>query len=196
MSGGIRFDPRWLLLLVLPVLITVVLVSLHTGRHGTPAAASAGPAAPAIKDLTCDPADHGEARIAVHLTIMIKGRVRDIPPSIGIAGALVAFPSTGPVVTRADCYYWIHTGRDDGVIHADPPAAARRSFTLSDFFDVWHQPLGTQAVGPDEGTVSSYVNGRRYRGNPRAIPLTEHAVIQLDVGRDAPPAPYTFPSGT
>jgi hypothetical protein len=207
MDGGrVRVHPRRLFPPTLPVLIGIVLVAtvlvgtvlvgVRSGRPGASSHAPSGVAAPAINDLTCDPADHGDARITVHLTIMIKGRVRDIPPTIGITGALVAFPSTGPTVTRAACYYWIHTGRDDGVIHVDAPPAARRSYSLGDFFDVWHQPLGTQAVGPDHGTVRSYLNNRPYPGNPRTIPLTDHAAIQLNVGQDTPPEPYTFTTET
>jgi hypothetical protein len=185
--------PRWLVALVVPALaIVAVLVVARTGSPA-PVATATGPLAPPINGITCDRADHPNAPVAVHLAIVINGAARDILPNVGIDNALVAYPSSGPVVTRADCYYWLHTGRADGVVHADPPAA--RSFTLGDFFDVWHQPLGTAAVASDEGAVTSYVNGRRYTGNPRTIPLTRHAAIQLDVGRDVAPIPYAFPTG-
>ena len=39
-------------------------------------------------------------------------------------------------------------------------------------------------------------NGEVYRGNPRDIPLTKHAQIQLDVGTPLiAPQPVTFPAG-
>ena len=53
--------------------------------------------------------------------------------------------------------------------------------------------IGTDPI--EEGLVTSYVNGHRYTGNPRTIPLTDHTSIQLDVGQDVPPLPYRFPSG-
>jgi len=49
-------------------------------------------------------------------------------------------------------------------------------------------------VGSDQGTVIAYVNGQRWTGDPRQIPLTRHAVIQLNVGTDVAPRPFTFPS--
>jgi hypothetical protein len=187
--------PRWLVALVVPALaIVAVLVVAHPGSPAP--AATATPTdrlAPPIGGITCDQVDHRNAPVAVHLTILIHGKARDILANVGTYNALVAYPSSGPVVTRADCYYWLHTGQADGVVHADPPAP--RAFTLGDFFDVWHQPLGTNAVTSAEGAVTSYVNGLRYTGNPRTIPLTQHAAIQLDVGQDVAPIPYTFPNG-
>jgi hypothetical protein len=185
--------PRWLVALVVPALaIVAVLVVVHTGSPGR-TADTTGQLPPPINGIACDRVDHQNASVAVHLTILINGAARDILANVGSYNALVVFPSSGPMVTKADCYYWLHTGRADGVVHADPPAA--RAFTLGDFFDVWRQPLGTAAVASDEGPVTSYVNGRRYTGNPRTIPLTQHAAIQLDVGRDVAPTPYTFPNG-
>jgi hypothetical protein len=43
--------------------------------------------------------------------------------------------------------------------------------------------------------VIAYVNGQRYEGDLRAIPLAARSVIQLDVGGDLPPVPYTFQPG-
>jgi hypothetical protein len=44
--------------------------------------------------------------------------------------------------------------------------------------------------------VTAYVDGRRFTGDPRSIPLRAHAVIQLDVGSlVVPPQPYRFPAG-
>lgn len=176
-----RVKPHWLLLALLPVLLLAALFVVRGTGSTPPAAAAATPAAPPVNGITCDPADHPGHRISVHLTILINGRARDIMAGIGAVDALVSFPSGSPVVASATCYYWLHTGKDDGVIHVDPPAATRR-FTLGDFFDVWHQPLGTNTVATDEGPVTSYVNGVRYPGSPRTIPLADHEVIRLDVG--------------
>jgi hypothetical protein len=185
--------PRWLVALVVPALAVVaVLVVARTGAPAGPAVTTSR-LAPPIGAITCDPVDHRNAPVAVHLTILVDGEARDILANVGSYNALVAYPSSGPVVTKADCYYWLHTGQADGVVHADPPAP--RAFTLGDFFDVWHEPLGTDAVASAEGAVTSYVNGRPYTGNPRTIPLTRHAAIQLDVGRDVAPTPYTFAGG-
>jgi hypothetical protein len=171
----------------------VILVIFGRGVVSGPAAAADSPRIPPpINGISCDPVDHLDARLTAHLAIVINGRPRDIMANVGIANALVNFSADGQgAVSKADCYYWLHTGRTDGVLNVDAPVPAARTFTLGDFFDIWYQPLGTHAVGHDEGVVTSYVNGRRYTGNPRTIPLTNHAVIQLDIGTDVGAAPYS-----
>ena len=79
-------------------------------------------------------------------------------------------------------------------IHTESPVD--RTYTLSDFFDIWGQPLNREQVGPAHGRVTALVNGRRFMGNPRAIPLLAHAQIQLEVGRPyVAPEAITFPNG-
>ena len=53
---------------------------------------------------------------------------------------------------------------------------------LGELFDIWGQPLGRRAVGPARGAVTAIVNRRVWTGDPRRIPLTAHAQIQLEVG--------------
>ena len=69
------------------------------------------------------------------------------------------------------------------------------SLTLGDFFDIWGQPLSATQVGPAKGAVTIYVDGQRENVDPRTIPLTAHTLIQLDVGGDIPPQPFTFAAG-
>src|SRR6266542_4253622 len=78
----------------------------------------------------------------------------------------------------------------DGVVHIESPI--RRTFTLGDFFAIWQQPLSGSQVGPAQGAVIAYLNGARVTTNPSDIPLTSHALIQLDVGADVPPYPFDF----
>jgi hypothetical protein len=45
--------------------------------------------------------------------------------------------------------------------------------------------------------VAVFVDGRRWRGAPAAVPLTPHAEIVLEVGPHVPPhSSYAFPPGT
>ena len=69
------------------------------------------------------------------------------------------------------------------------------AFTLKQLFDLWQQPLGASQVGPAQGPVIAYLNGERFAGDPSAIPLASHAIIQLDVGQDVSPRPFTFDQG-
>jgi hypothetical protein len=92
------------------------------------------------------------------------------------------------------CFYWLHTHAADGIIHIESPS--QRIYTLGDFFDVWGQPLSRTRVGPARGPVTAIYDGKVYRGNPRDIPLTAHAQIQLEVGRPlVGPVSITFPNG-
>jgi hypothetical protein len=44
--------------------------------------------------------------------------------------------------------------------------------------------------------VTAFYNGRLVEGNPRQIPLTAHAQIQLDIGRPlVAPVSIAFPQG-
>jgi hypothetical protein len=58
------------------------------------------------------------------------------------------------------------------------------------------QPLGPDRAGPARGHVTAIYNGHAYQGNPRDVPLTAHAQIQLEVGRPLiAPASITWPPG-
>ena len=55
--------------------------------------------------------------------------------------------------------------------------------------------VGTAAVAPGDG-VRAFLDGRRWRGDPRAIPLRRHASVVLEVGRHFTRRPtYLFPRG-
>ncbi|HEX3565889.1 MAG TPA: hypothetical protein VHU17_11000, partial [Acidimicrobiales bacterium] len=64
--------------------------------------------------------------------------------------------------------------------HIESPSPSL--YTLGQFFDVWGQPLGPTQVGPVTGTLTTFVNGREYTGNPRDISLQSHDEVQIDVG--------------
>jgi hypothetical protein len=59
----------------------------------------------------------------------------------------------------------------------------QRTYTLGDFFDIWHQPLSRSQVGPAQGHVTALFNGKVWTANLRSIPLDAHAQVQLEVGR-------------
>jgi hypothetical protein len=65
-------------------------------------------------------------------------------------------------------------------VHIESPV--QRTYTLGDFFDEWGQSLGPDQVGPATGHLTVIYNGKVFEGNPRNVPLTAHAQIQLEVG--------------
>ncbi len=148
----------------------------------------------AVDGIQCQGAEQVLFHIHAHLTVFVDGAARRVPYGVGIPGARVSATSLGPYVAAGSCFYWLHTHAADGIIHIESPV--QRTYTLGNFFDVWGQKLGPNEVGPVNGRMTALYNGQVFRGNPRRIPLTKHAQIQLDVGRPlVAPVAISFPSG-
>ena len=143
--------------------------------------------------MACNAGEQLAYHIHAHLAVSVNGQSRTIPDGIGIKNPIPQQTSAGPFVSEGDCFYWIHVHDLTGVIHIESPT--QRTYTLGQFFDLWGQPLSSSQVGPATGPVTAFVNGAPYQGDPRSIPLTAHAQIQLDVGTVEPPQGYHFPSG-
>ena len=147
-----------------------------------------------VDGISCDTHEQLLYHIHAHLTIFANGSPRQVPAGIGIPGSQTQNTSQGPEAVGGTCIYWLHTHAPDGIIHIESPV--HRTYTLGDFFDEWGQPLGPGQVGPDKGHVTAIYNGKVYQGNPRDIPLTKHAQIQLEVGSPlVGPEKITWPSG-
>jgi hypothetical protein len=190
---------------LLPIAAVVVALS---GCGGNSTSSSTTPAAPTllasvnsaatgetVDGIRCQTSEQVIFHIHAHLAVYVDGRQRLVPEGIGIAPPrTVEQSSEGPFVAGGGCFYWLHSHTRDGIIHIESPV--ERVYTLGNYFDIWKQPLGPARVGPAKGQVTAYLNGRRFTGDPRSIPLKAHALIQLDVGTPAvAPAPFTFPQG-
>jgi hypothetical protein len=157
---------------------------------GTATAATGQP----VDGISCQTTEQTLFHIHAHLTIFVNGSARQVPAAIGIPGAQAQATAQGPFIASGTCFYWLHTHAADGVIHIESPV--QRTYTLGNFFDMWGQPLGTDRVGPATGHVVALYNGQVYQGNPRDIPLTAHAQIQLQVGTPlVAPEQISWPSG-
>ena len=141
--------------------------------------------------IPCDQLEHTSSHYHVAVQIFENGAEVPIPTDVGRPGS---------------CYYWLHMhASSPGVIHVEAPDT--RNFTLGDFFDVWaeskKQPvrLDTRHVGTIAlvagQTLVVFVDGQPYDGDPRAIPLVSHRVIQLEITppRIDPPPTFQFPTG-
>jgi hypothetical protein len=158
------------------------------------AGTAASTAGQAIDGIGCSSNEQTVFHIHAHLTIFVNGSPRQVPAGIGIPGGQAVSAAGGPFVQTGSCFYWLHTHAADGIIHIESPV--QRTYTLGDFFDEWGQPLSTNQVGPAKGHVTALYNGKVYRGNPRDIPLTAHAQIQLEVGTALiAPVSITFTGG-
>ncbi len=160
------------------------------GLAGTTTAATGQ----AVDGIGCNSTEQTIFHIHAHLTVFVNGSARQIPAAIGIPGAQAQTTAQGPFIVSGTCFYWLHTHAADGIVHIESPV--QRTYTLGNFFDEWGQPLGSSQVGPATGHVVALYNGHVYQGNPRNIPLTAHAQIQLEVGTPLiAPEVIGFPSG-
>jgi hypothetical protein len=159
------------------------LASVDTSATGAP-----------VDGIECSAHEGSLFHIHAHLAVFVDGTAAIIPAGIGIAPPRdVQKTSTVTYVAGGRCFYWVHSHTADGIVHIESPV--QRSFTLGDYFDIWQQPLSATAVGPAKGTVTAYVDGGVFSGDPRSIAVTAHSVIQLDVGTVVPPQPFTFTGG-
>ena len=172
-----------------------------TGSEGVPVPAAAPLAGldlaatrQPVDQISCQTGEQTLFHIHAHLAIFVNGKARQVPAAIGVPGAQAQQTPNGPFIATGTCFYWLHTHAADGIIHIESPV--QRIYTLGEFFDEWGQPLGPAQAGPATGRVVALDNGQVYRGNPRDIPLTAHAQIQLDVGTPLiAPQPVTFSAG-
>jgi len=189
--------PPWLLPVAMTVVaLVVIFVALYLFSQQKPSPSpgvpSTAPTGQTVDGIQCQTSEQAVYHIHAHLAIFVDGQAQTVPYGIGIPNPQVDNSSGEPFVGGGSCFYWLHTHATDGIIHIESPD--QRTYTLGNVFDIWGQKLSSNQVGTNTGTVTAYVNGQRSTGDPRQIPLTAHAVIQLNVGTDVAPKPYTFPS--
>ena len=149
------------------------------------AARAAAPAGQTVDGIRCDQMEGSVLHIHQHLAIFDHGKAVAVPEDVG-----------RPIVGQ--CLYWLHTHTPDGIVHIEAPGF--HTFTLSNFFDIWGQPLTkTNVAGakPKKNErVVVWVDGSRYGGDPRKIELTQHLDVTIEVGPPyAKPAPFTAWNG-
>jgi hypothetical protein len=155
-------------------------------EQGTPLASLAGAATGnTVGGVQCNANEQVAYHVHTHLAVYVNGALRPLSPGIGIVDPVAQQTVNGAFYSATNCYYWLHVHAQDGVIHIESPTS--RAYTLGQFFGIWGQPLTTTQVGPAEGTVTVYVNGRRYLHPPATIALGSREDIQLDVGTVVPP---------
>ncbi len=140
-----------------------------------------------VDGVGCGAQEYSAMHVHTHLAIFDNGKQIAIPRFIGFAPA----PGSG------GCLYWIHTHDSSGIIHIEAPMLRPPQggpYTLGMFFDIWGEPLATNDVAGMTGPVTAYVNGMKYDGDLKAIPMGSHQQIVLDIGRPAPPPNYAFPA--
>ena len=128
--------------------------------------------------------------IHAHLSLFYRGEQIAVPLGIGIVKPLRVVNG----FAGGAALYWLHTHDATGIIHVESPDA--RPYTLGDFFDIWGRSLGKNDVAGLQGPVHAFIDGQPYTGDLRAIVLTAHEQITLEVGEPVVTPPvYTFPAG-
>ena len=155
---------------------------VETGRFLAPAATTTLGAI--VDGIQCQSLSQLAYTAYSHLQVYVDGRARALPGGIGLVGENPQITATGLFYGANTCMYWLHTRAADGLIEVQAPVDRR--YTLGDFFEIWNQPLSPARVAGDRGVVTAIVNGRRWHDDPTTIPLTEHADIELAVGRPVP----------
>ena len=138
-----------------------------------------------VDGIHCNTSEQVAYHVHAHLTVYVNGELRPVPPGIGIVLPVATQTANGPIYGASSCYYWLHVHAQDGVIHIESPSV--KHYTLGNFFDIWGQHLSSTQVGPETGTLTVFVDGRPYNGNPAAILLESHEDIQIDVGTPVVP---------
>jgi hypothetical protein len=110
----------------------------------------------------------------VHIELFARRRVVIVPPGIG------------------DCVSPLRTTEPTGVVHAT--SVGRH--TLGQLFRDWGRELTRTALLSFRGRVSVFLDGAPWGGDPRAVPLSKHAQVVVEIGGYVAPHPaYLFPKG-
>jgi hypothetical protein len=136
------------------------------------------------------------AAYGAHIELFARDRGVAVPAGIGIAPPQLR---QGAIVTGGRCTYPVRTTDPTGVVRVDPRGVPRTP-TVGQLFAIWGEPLSTRRMAGFKASgrpgVVAFVDGRRWHGDPRAIPLRRHAQIVLELGAFVAPHPaYLFPPG-
>ena len=149
---------------------------------------SGASAAPPIDNIPCNSMEQLTFHIHAHLDIFINGQPYTIPSQTGI-------PANG------NCFYWMHTHDNSGIIHIEAPK--NMNFTLGNFFDIWNKKFNNSQIFDNivngNNTLSVYVNGHKVAAsNYRDIKLNSHDEVAIVYGSKPPknvPSTYNFAEG-
>lgn len=162
-----------------------------------PGDTSSGGQGSPVDGISCDfAAVH--FHIHSHLSLFYQGIQIAIPLAIGIVNPVIS--DGGRLALNGSCLYHLHTHDSTGLIHIENQAPG--TFTLGQVFDIWGEPLTRSNVAGFTGPVLVYIANCSqsrsvpflcdpptvYTGDPRAIVLSQHEQITIEVG-----GPYVWP---
>jgi hypothetical protein len=123
----------------------------------------------------------------VHLSLFVSGVQYAIPRGTGMKN-----PGKSNFIYHADCFYFLHTHDETGIIHIEPPNG--NVFGLHQYFGEWGMPLSTTNVAGYQGAVTVFVNGVQQNVDPNTLKFHPYDQITLEVGTPlVTPPVYIFP---
>lgn len=175
-----RRRKRKYMMIIIPVIIAVAAASIAGAILYQP------PTAMAISGIECNRSEQLNYHIHSGLDVFVNGVQQQVPSNIGI-------------LSSPSCLYWLHTHSANGIIHIEAPET--REFLLGQFIDVWEQTLTNSTAFFDSVSdmpVTAYVDGQRFEGDYRTIPLESLREIVLAYGTPPEdiPAKHDFGSIT
>ena len=173
-----RRRKRKYMMIIIPVIIAVAAASIAGAILYQP------PTAMAISGIECNRSEQLNYHIHSGLDVFVNGVQQQVPSNIGI-------------LSSPSCLYWLHTHSEDGIIHVEAPET--REFTLGQFLDIWQQTNSTGLFDSvTDMPVTAYVDGQRFEGDYRTIPLESLRKIVLVYGTPPEdiPAEHDFGSIT
>ncbi len=176
-----RRRKRKYMVIIIPVIIAVAAASIAGAILYQPP-----PTAMAISGVECNRSEQLNYHIHSGLDVFVNGVQQQVPSNIGI-------------VSSPSCLYWLHTHSADGIIHVEAPGA--RQFTVGQFLNVWQQTIANSTAffnSVSDMPVTAYVDGQRFEGDYRTIPLESLREIVLAYGTppEEIPAEHDFGSIT
>jgi hypothetical protein len=138
--------------------------------------------------------------VHAHLDVLVDGQAVLVPAGIGIN---IDDPGvrhfTDPLsyggieLCDRPCISPLHTHDQSGVLHTE--SATQKPNTLGQFFIEWGVKLNRACVGEfchPQTPIEVYVNGERYSGDPRKIPLVDLEEIAIVIGEPPSEVPSSY----
>ena len=173
-----RRRKRKYMMIIIPVIVGVIVAGVLGAILYQP------PTAAAISGIACNKQERLNYHIHTHIDIFVNGVQEQIPSRIGI-------------LSSPECLYWLHTHSQDGIIHIESPEA--RQFVLGQFFDIWKQTVANSTTffnSVSNMPVTAYVNGQKFEGDYRTIPLQSFKEIAVIYGTPPESIPDSYQFGS
>jgi hypothetical protein len=138
--------------------------------------------------------------VHAHLDVFVNGKHVTVPAGIGINVSDPGVRSArdqkgrktygGIELCRRPCISPLHTHDSTGVLHTESPTVTPNR--LGQFFVEWGVRLDRSCVGgfcKPTAPIAFFVDGRRYKGDPRKIGLADQREIAIVIGSPPPEIP-------